>query len=79
MATRPFTDITTSISANPIKNGTLTVATGGFRKGTSSDFFYKTGNTYVQNYPIISDIQSKYGYRFYNGLFTNTTYNVIGT
>lgn len=59
---RPFTDITTSISSNPIKNGT--VVEGVTFRGSKS-----TLNTYVKNYPSISDIQSKYGNRFYNGIF----------
>ena len=60
--TRPFTDIAKSISANPIKNGTLV---------TSTTFTgeYSVNNYYVKNTPAISDIASKYGYRFYSGIF----------
>ena len=28
-----------------------------------------TYDRYVQEYPTISDIDDKYGYRFYNGIF----------
>jgi hypothetical protein len=59
---RPFTDITRSISSNPIKNGTV-IASATFR-GT-----YALNNNYVKNTPVISDIAAKYGYRFYNGIF----------
>jgi hypothetical protein len=62
--TRPFTDITTSISANAIKNGSSVCST--LPTGKSSIL-----NTYVKNIPIISDIQSKYGNKFYNGIFVN--------
>jgi hypothetical protein len=72
---RPFTDITKSISANNIKNGTLLVATGGLRTGSSSSYFNKVYDQYVQTYPVITDIQSKYGYRFYNGLFIDSVDN----
>lgn len=71
MATRPFTDISKAISANPIKNKTLLVSTGGFIKGTSTSIFYKTNNSYVENTPDLATIQSKYGNRFYNGIFVN--------
>lgn len=59
---RPFTDISKSISANPIKNGTLV---------TSTTFTgeYSVNNNSVKNTPVISDIASKYGNRFYNGIF----------
>jgi hypothetical protein len=59
---RPFTDIAKSISANPIKNGTLV---------TSTTFTgeYSVNNNCVKNTPAISSIQSKYGNRFYNGIF----------
>jgi len=58
---RPYTDITTSTNNN-IKNGssvTSCTVHGNFN----------TLNTYVQNYPIIADIEQKYGDRFYNGIF----------
>jgi hypothetical protein len=50
-------DITKAISANPLKNGTALVSctiTGE----------YSALNTYVQNTPTITDIQSKYDERF---------------
>ena len=59
---RPFTDIQPAISGNEVKNGTIL---------TSTTFTgeYNTLNTYVKNYPIIDDIDNKYGNRFYNGIF----------
>ena len=62
---RPFTDITTSISSNPIKNGTVIVS-ATFRGK------YSLNNNYVKNTPVISDIAAKYGNRFYNGIFVKT-------
>jgi hypothetical protein len=59
---RPFTDITKSISANPIKNGTIVVS-------TTSTGRYNTNNNTVSNTPTIESIDDKYGYRFYNGIF----------
>jgi hypothetical protein len=59
---RPFTDISKSISTNPIKNGTLVTSTTFTGK-------YSVNNNYVKNTPIIDTIASKYGYRFYNGIF----------
>lgn len=59
---RPFTDISTSKSANPIKNGSAVLS--ATVKG-----LYVTLNTDVKNTPIISEIASKYGNRFYNGIF----------
>jgi hypothetical protein len=59
---RPYTDITKSISSNPIKNGS--VVTGVSFSGSKS-----TLNTYTKNTPALEDIQSKYGNRFYNGVF----------
>ena len=59
---RPFTDITKAIAENPIKNGTIidsVLKTG----------YYSKYDRYVKNTPVIEDIQSKYGYRFYNGIF----------
>lgn len=61
---RPYTDITKAISSNPIKNGTT--ITGTTRNGESSIY-----NRYVNNNPVITDIQQKYGNRFYNGIFVN--------
>jgi hypothetical protein len=70
---RPFTDISKSISANPIKNGTLV---------TSTTFTgeYSVNNNCVKNTPTISDIASKYGNRFYNGIFVELVGNqtVVG-
>ena len=59
---RPFTDITKAILSNPIKNGS--VVEGVTFAGSES-----TLNTYVKNTPAIEDISSKYGNRFYNGIF----------
>lgn len=59
---RPFTDITKAITANPIKNGS--VVTGTVTTGRSS-----VNNNYTTNTPDISSISSKYGNRFYNGIF----------
>lgn len=61
---RPFTDITTAIPSNPIKNGS--VVEGVTFAGSES-----TLDTYVKHTPTISDIQQKYGNRFYNGFFVN--------
>lgn len=50
-------DIVKSVSANPIKNGTVVVScqfTG----------LYNINNNYVSNIPTISDIESKYDNRF---------------
>lgn len=59
---RPFTDITKAISANPIKNGSI--VEGVTPVGLESNL-----NSYVKNTPTINDIQNKYGNRFYNGIF----------
>lgn len=69
---RPFTDIAKSTNNN-IKNGSV-VTSCTFRGQ------YNTSNTYVQNYPVITDIQSKYGNRFYNGIFVELVGNktVVG-
>ena len=70
---RPFTDISKSISANPIKNGTVV---------TSTTFTgeYSVNNNAVKNTPVISNIASKYGNRFYNGIFVELVGNqtVVG-
>jgi hypothetical protein len=70
---RPFTDISKSISANPIKNGTLVTSTTFTGK-------YSINDRYVKNTPNIDTIASKYGYRFYNGIFVQLTddQNVVG-
>jgi len=59
---RPYTDIIQANSNNPIKNGSCVIS-------TTFHGNYNTLNTYTQNYPLIQDIQSKYGNRFYNGIF----------
>lgn len=61
---RPFTDITTAISNNPIKNGTLLT-------GTTFTGKTEVSNNYVKNLPSLETIESKYGNRFYNGIFVN--------
>jgi len=63
---RPFTDITNAQTAQPIKNGS-SVSSTTFT-GTST-----IANNYVKNSPTISDIQSKYGYRYYNGILVQVT------
>ena len=60
---RPYTDIVKAKNSDPIKNGSAIVST---------TFRGKSGilNTTVSNQPTITDIQSKYGNRFYNGILT---------
>jgi hypothetical protein len=55
-------DINKAISANQIKNGTIVVT-------TTVTGEYSTIDTYVKNTPTISDIETKYDNRFYNGIF----------
>ena len=55
-------DIQAAISGNPVKNGT-TIATTTFTGE------YSTIETYVKNYPTITDLENKYDNRFYNGIF----------
>lgn len=62
---RPFTDIALSKSGSPIKNGTCVTSTTV--RGRTDKL-----NTHVSNTPTISDIQSKYGNRFYNGVFVTS-------
>lgn len=62
---RPFTDITLSKPNTPIKNGTCVTSTTV--KGRTDKL-----NTHVSNTPVIADIQSKYGNRFYNGIFVTS-------
>jgi len=50
-------DITTALSANPIKNGTAITT-------TSVTGFYQQLNTYVKNTPVLADIENKYDNRF---------------
>ena len=66
-------DINKAISANQIKNGTTVVT-------TTVTGEYSTIDTYVKNTPTISDIESKYDNRFYNGIFVELVGNqtVIG-
>lgn len=73
MPTRPFTDISVAISGNPIKNGTLIDTT--YKTG-----YYSHYDRYVKNTPTIETIASKYGNRFYNGIFVSLVddQNVIG-
>ena len=62
MPTRPYSDITVAITGNPIKNGTLidtTTVTGR----------YSYSDTYVQNTPTSGVLATKYGNKFYNGIF----------
>jgi hypothetical protein len=74
MPTRPFTDITVAISGNPIKNGTLVDT-------TSKTGYYSHYDRYVLNTPASGDIASKYGNKFYNGIFVQLTddQNVVGS
>ena len=58
---RPFTDITTVKSNEPLKNGSSISSTKV--TGLSS-----VNNMFVKNTPTIADIQSKYGNRYYNGI-----------
>jgi hypothetical protein len=65
MASRPFTDITSAQSGTSvIKNGTAVVT-------CSNTGEYSKLDTYVLNTPILTTIDDKYGYRFYNGVFVN--------
>jgi hypothetical protein len=66
-------DINKAISGNQIKNGTIVVT-------TTVTGEYSTIDTYVKNTPIISDIETKYDNRFYNGIFVELVGNqtVIG-
>jgi hypothetical protein len=61
---RPFTDVRLAISGVVIKNGSSVVS-------ATSTGQYKTLNTYTKNTPVITDIDDKYGNRFYNGIFVN--------
>jgi hypothetical protein len=59
---RPFTDITTAKSDQPLKHGTVV----GLTTPTGSNKLY---NFYVNNNPTIDNIYNKYGNKFYNGIF----------
>lgn len=63
-APAPFTDVTNAVSSTTtIKNGTAVVT-------CSKAGEYSVLNTSVLNTPVLTDIDDKYGYRFYNGLIT---------
>ena len=55
-------DIDLAVSNKPIKNGTCVTTTSFTGK-------YNTNNNYVNNKPVIGDIENKYDNRFYNGIF----------
>jgi hypothetical protein len=63
---RPFTDIQILDETKPIKNGTALIS-------CTKTGYYQTYDRFVSNLPIIEDIQDKYGYRFYNGIFVTLT------
>lgn len=67
MATRPYTDITNAKpgESTTIRNGLAVVTCS--RTGTHSVL-----PTYEHNTPTIGDIDNKYGYRFYNGIFISS-------
>lgn len=70
---RPYIGAVEAISGNPVKNGTIVVATTGFRynsAGANSEV-YKELDSYVTNEPTIATLEYKYGYRFYNGIFVD--------
>jgi hypothetical protein len=62
MPTRPFTDIANATVSTTIRNGLAVVTCS--RTGKRSVLA-----TYEQNTPIITNIDDKYGNRFYNGIF----------
>jgi hypothetical protein len=62
MPTRPFTDITNATASTTIRNGLSVVTCSNTGK-------HSVLSTYEQNTPIITDIDNKYGNRFYNGVF----------
>lgn len=61
---RPFTDVRLAVSGVNIKNGSVVTS-------TTFTGAYKTLNTYTKNTPTLTDIDDKYGNRFYNGIFVN--------
>ena len=78
MPTRPFTDISGIISANPVKNGAAVVTTtftgrhsliGTYASSGTTGNTIESYNTYIKNIPTITDIAAKYGNRFHNGIF----------
>lgn len=64
-------DIIKAVNSNPIKNGTLLVSCT--RTGE-----YSLRDTYVQNYPTITDIEEKYTDRFDNPSYYYGGGNVDG-
>jgi hypothetical protein len=75
---RPFTDISGIIPTNPVKNGAAVVTTtfagrhsliGTYASSGTSGTTIDSFNTYIKNTPTITDIASKYGNRFHNGIF----------
>jgi hypothetical protein len=73
---RPFTDIKAAISANPVKNGSIVMGTTFTGRSTTNSSGKTIYGDYTINYdprikstPTISTIASKYGNRFYNGIF----------
>ena len=65
---RPFTDIINAQTEQPIKNGSSVCSTT--LTGLST-----IANDYVKNQPALSDIESKYGYRYYNGILVQVLPN----
>lgn len=57
---RPFTDISVAKINQPIKHGSSVVGVGFTGQ-------YKSLNTHTKTMNNAASIQSKYGYRFYNG------------
>lgn len=72
MATRPYTDITNAkaLTSTTIKHGIAVVS-------CTKTGQYSTLDTYAHNTPIISDIDDKYGNRFYNGVFVASVDNPV--
>jgi hypothetical protein len=66
MPTRPYTDITNAVtSSTTIRNGLAVVSCSKTGRRSVLD-------TYEHNTPVISDIDDKYGDKFYNGVFVIT-------
>lgn len=55
-------------SSQPIKNGTMVVTCGKTGFPAAGKITY---DNYVLNTPTITDIQTKYDNRFYNGIWVN--------
>jgi hypothetical protein len=64
--TRPFTDIQILDEYKSIKNGSISIT-------CTKTGYYQTYDRFVSNSTIIEDIEDKYGYRFYNGIFVTLT------